>query len=142
MSYLLDTNVLSEFKRPRPDDNVFAWAHSVDEDQTFISVVSIGELRRGVALLPSGRRRTELDAWLREVLPNRFEGRILDVTPTIAEAWGELTAQAKRRGVGLNVIDAYIAATAQAHAMILVTRNINDLRAFDIELFNPWQAPP
>ncbi len=87
MSYLLDTNVLSEFKRPRPDRNVVAWVDAVDEDETFLSVVSIGELRRGIALLPTGSRRTALDAWLGGELRLRFEGRVLDVTPMIAEAW-------------------------------------------------------
>lgn len=141
MSYLLDTNVLSEFKRPRPDSNVLAWTHAVNEDATFISAVSIGEIRRGIALLPIGRRRTDFDEWLREALPHRFEGRILDVTPIVAEAWGELMAAAKQRGVGLHVVDAYLAATAQVHAMTLVTRNSKNFKAFGLEIFNPWTAP-
>jgi len=141
VSYLLDTNVLSEFKRPTPDGNLIAWARAVDESETFISVVSIGEIRRGIALLPSGRRRTEFDEWFREELLVRFERRILDVTPTIAQAWGELTADAKLRGVGLNLMDAYIAATAQIYSMTLVTRNIKDFAEFAVKLINPWQAP-
>jgi predicted nucleic acid-binding protein len=141
VSYLLDTNVLSEFQRPRPDDNVLSWLEAVDEDGVYISVVSLGELRRGVALLAPGRRGTELDAWLREHLRPRFEGRILDITPSVAEAWGELMAQSKRIGVGLHVVDAFLAASAQVHSLNLVTRNIKDFEAFDLEITNPW-APP
>lgn len=141
MSFLLDTNVLSEFKRPRPDGNVFAWANAVNEDETFISVVSIAELRRGVALLAPGRRKMELDEWLREDLRRRFEGRIIDVTPAIAEAWGELMAKAKRCGVGVGLIDAFLAASASVHSLTLVTRNMEDFKVFDLDLTNPWQTP-
>ena len=138
--YLLDTNVLSEFKRPSPDVNVYAWADVVNEEETYVSVVSLGELRFGVSLMPPSRRRTELDAWLGDFVPKRFENRILDVTQAVAEAWGELLAQAKREEVGLSVIDAYIAATARVHGMIVVTRNVRDFRTFGLAILNPWLA--
>jgi predicted nucleic acid-binding protein len=135
----MDTNVLSEFKRPKPDDNVVAWMRAVDEDRTFISVATIGELRRGADLLPQGRRKLELDLWIRQILPSRFDGRILDITPTVAETWGEQMARAKRQGVGLHPIDAFIAATAQVHKMTLVTRNIKDFAICGVGLVDPWR---
>jgi predicted nucleic acid-binding protein len=138
VNYLLDTNVLSEFKRPRPDENVIEWARNVDEARTYVSAVTIGELRRGAALLPEGRRKRELDIWIRHALRSRFDGHILDVTPAVAEAWGELMADAKIRGVGLQPIDALIAATARVHDLALVTRNMKDFSNFDIDLVNPW----
>lgn len=139
--YLLDTNVLSEFKRPRPDVNVYAWADAVNEEATYVSVVSLGELRFGVSLMPPSRRKSELENWLGDLVPKRFDKRVLDVTPAIAEAWGELLARAKRAGVGLSVIDAYIAATARVHGMIVVTRNVQDFETFDLAILNPWLAP-
>ena len=138
MRFLLDTNVLSEFKKPRPDEQVVAWSRAADEDNTFISVVTIGELRRGVALLAKGRRRSEFDEWVREELPRRFEGRILDVTAAVAEEWGELMAGSKLRGLVLEPIDAYIAATARLHALTLVTRNVKDFKNLEIDIINPW----
>lgn len=138
VNYLLDTNVLSEFKRPQPDENVIEWARNVDEDRTFVSAVTFGELRRGAALLSQGRRKTELDIWIRHDLRSRFDRHILDVTPAIAETWGELMAEAKMRGFGLHPIDAFIAATARSHDLALVTRNMKDFRNFDIDLLNPW----
>lgn len=138
MNYLLDTNVLSEFKKPSPDKHVVAWARSVDEDRTFVSVVTLGELRRGITLMSTGRRQAEFDEWLRGDIPSRFERRILDITPSIADAWGELAAKAKQRGLGQHAIDFYIAATARVHAMTVVTRNVKDFLAFDIPILNPW----
>lgn len=138
MNYLLDTNVLSEFKRPRPDENVIEWARNVDEDRTFVSAVTFGELRRGATLLSQGRRKTELDIWIRHDLRSRFDRHILDVTPPIAEVWGELMAAAKMRGVGLHPIDAFIGATARVHDLALVTRNMKDFSNLDINLVNPW----
>ncbi len=138
MNYLLDTNVLSEFKKPSPDEHVVAWARAVDEDRTFISVVTLGELRRGIALMSASRRKAEFDECLRDDIPSRFERRILDITPSIADAWGELTARAKQQGLGPHAIDFYIAATAQVHAMTVVTRNVKDFVAFDMTNSEPW----
>lgn len=138
MKYLLDTNVLSEFKAPKPDPQVRSWLQTVNEDDTFLSVISLGELREGAARLSSGRRKTELEDWLRDELPMRFAGRILDVTCAIADSWGVLNADAKCRGIGVSVTDAYLAATARVHALTLVTRNTRDFRSLDLKLLNPW----
>lgn len=138
--YLLDTNVLSEFKRARPDVNVYAWMDAVNEEKTFVSVVSLAEMRFGVSLMPAGRRKMDLDQWLTDFVPKRFERRILDVTPTIADAWGELLAQAKRQGLGLGVSDGYIAATAKVYGMSVVTRNVKDFQRLGLAIVNPWLA--
>ncbi len=139
-SYLLDTNVLSEFKRPRPDANLYAWVDAVNEEKTFVSVISLAEMRFGVSLMPPSRRKTELDQWLADYVPRRFERRVLDVTPSIANAWGELLAQAKRRGLGLGVSDGYIAATAKFYGMAVVTRNVKDFQSLGLDVVNPWRA--
>ena len=91
MKFLLDTNVVSEWVKPRPDGGVVAWMSEVDEDRVFISVISLAELRRGVERMPSGARRRRLDEWLKEELPLRFEGRVLLIDRVIAEAWGKFS---------------------------------------------------
>lgn len=140
MNLLLDTNVLSEVQRPAPSANVLAWLDTVDEDRTFISVASIAELRRGIALLEDGRRRASLAAWLAHDLPSRFAGRILPIDHTVAELWGDLMAQSRRSGVALPVMDGFFAATALANNLTLVTRNVKDFAAFGVPLLNPWDA--
>ncbi|HMK89743.1 MAG TPA: type II toxin-antitoxin system VapC family toxin [Methylocystis sp.] len=139
MKYLLDTNVLSEFRRLDPDANLTAWLRAADEQGLHVSVATLGELRAGVACLERGRRKANLDEWLRRDLPLRFRGRILDITMAIADLWGVLSAEAKRRGVGVGAVDKYLAATAIVHDMTLVTRNTKDFEAFDLSVLNPWK---
>ncbi|MBV9136058.1 MAG: type II toxin-antitoxin system VapC family toxin [Hyphomicrobiales bacterium] len=139
MNVLLDTNVLSELRRPAPELKVLSWLDSVDEDRVFISTASIAELRRGVALMSAGRRRDALAAWIGIDLPARFGNRILSIDPAIAERWGDLMAESHRTGKALSVMDGFFAATALAHDLTLVTRNTKDFSPFDVPLFNPWQ---
>lgn len=138
MRLLLDTNVLSEVTRPSPDTHVLGWLDRLDEDRTFISVVSIAEIRRGVALMDEGRRRNSLTEWLARDLPQRFEQRVLPVDEAVALAWGDLMGVAKRRGRGLSSMDGLIGATAIAQSLTLATRNIKDFDGFGIDLYNPW----
>ncbi|WP_027575562.1 type II toxin-antitoxin system VapC family toxin [Bradyrhizobium sp. WSM1743] len=138
MNLLLDTNVLSEVQRPAPSPNVLAWLDAIDEDRAFISVASIAELRRGIALLEDGRRRTALAAWLAHDLPTRFAERILPIDHAVAEHWGDLMAQSRRSGIALSVIDGFFAATALANNLTLVTRDVKDFAAFGVPLLNPW----
>lgn len=138
MNVLLDTNVLSEVRRPAPDPKVLAWLDTVDEDRAFISVASIGELRRGIALMDDGRRREALTAWLAEDLPARFAGRILPIDPAIALRWGDLMAQARKSGFALSVMDGFFAATALHRELVLATRNTKDFAPFGVPLLNPW----
>jgi len=135
---LLDTNVLSEVTKPSPDTDVLGWLDRLDEDRTFISVVSIAEIRRGVALMDEGRRRDSLTEWLARDLPQRFEQRVLPVDEAVALAWGDLMGVAKRRGRGLSSMDGLIGATAIAQRLTLATRNIKDFDGFEIDLYNPW----
>jgi toxin FitB len=140
VNLLLDTNVLSEVQRPAPDLKVLGWLDAVDEDRTFISVASIAELRRGIALMDEGRRRNALAAWLADDLPARFAARLLPIDHAVAERWGDLMAQSRRSGVALSVMDGFFAATALANNLTLVTRNVKDYAAFGVPLFNPWGA--
>ncbi|MER9329922.1 type II toxin-antitoxin system VapC family toxin [Mesorhizobium sp. M0488] len=140
MRLLLDTNVLSEVTRPAPDARVLDWLDGLDEDRSFISVVSIAEIRRGVALMDEGRKREALAQWLAQDLPQRFEQRVLPVDEPIALAWGDLMGLAKRRGRALSSMDGLIAATAIAQELTLATRNTKDFDGFGLELLDPWRA--
>jgi hypothetical protein len=138
VNLLLDTNVLSEVQRPAPDPKVLGWLDNVDEDRVFISVATIAELRRGIALMDDGRRRAALTVWLVNDLPARFADRILLIDQTVAERWGDLMAQSRRSGVALSVMDGFFAATALAKELTLVTRNVRDFAPFGVRLHNPW----
>ncbi len=138
MRLLLDTNVLSEVTKPRPEGRVLAWLDGLDEDRSFISVVSIAEIRRGVALMDNGRKRDALVEWLALDLPQRFEHRVIPVDERVALAWGDLMGEAKRRGRGMSSMDGLIAATAVAHGLVLATRNIKDFEGVGINLIDPW----
>ena len=140
MRLLLDTNVLSEVTKSAPAPRVLEWLNQLDEDRSFISVVSIAEIRRGVALMDPGRKRRVLTEWLAQDLPQRFDQRVLHVDESIALAWGDLMALAKSRGRGLSSMDGLIAATAAANQLTLATRNTKDFEGFGIDLFDPWSV--
>ena len=137
MNFLLDTNVLSEVHRPTPDLKVLTWLDGVDEDRVFLSVASIAELTRGIALMADGRRRGALTAWLANDLPERFGDRILPIDAVVANRWGDLMAQSRKSGVALSVMDGFFAATALAKELTLVTRNVKDFAPFGVPLLNP-----
>ncbi len=136
--FLLDTNIPSEFRTPRPEPRVAQWLDSVDENLVFISVVTLGEIRKGCELLDAGKRRSELEQWLDVEVREWFAGRILPVTDAIAERWGRLEAKRQRLGLPLNIADGQIAATALEHGLTLVTRNVNDFRELGLRIHNPW----
>jgi predicted nucleic acid-binding protein len=140
VSFLLDTNVVSEWVKQRPDPGVVAWLAEVDEDRVFLSVVTLAELRHGVDRLADGNRRRRLDVWLRDEIPLRFEGRLLPVDQAVAESWGQLVAQRETAGRRIAVMDAFIAATANVHGLKLVTRNESDFRSAVNEIVNPWKS--
>jgi len=136
--FLLDTNIPSEFRNPRPEPRVVEWVDSVAEGSVFISVVTLGEIRKGCELLDPGKRRKELERWLEVEVREWFAGRILPVTDAIAERWGRLEATRQRLGLPLNTADGQIAATALEHGLTVVTRNVNDFRDLGVVVFNPW----
>jgi len=136
--FLLDTNIPSELTRPLPQPSVSQWLDEVDDELLYFSVVSLGEVLKGIASLPTSKRRNELQQWLDETLRPWFEGRILPVNEPIAERWGMLAGQCKINGRPLKVADGFIAATALEHDLTVVTRNVRDFEGLGVELFNPW----
>jgi predicted nucleic acid-binding protein len=138
VNFLLDTNVLSEWTRPRPNAGLVAWLAAADEDRLFISVVTLAELRRGIERLADGSRRTRLDEWLRNDLPIRFDGRILSIDRVVADIWGKVVARVEAVGRPMSTMDAFIAATAEVHGLTLVTRNTSDFKPALDSIVNPW----
>jgi toxin FitB len=138
--FLLDTNIPSELIRTRPDPRVGNWVYDQDEQSLYLSVVSIGELRRGFVTLPAGKRRSELERWFEHDLLPRFQGRILPITHSIADRWGGLDGRCQLKGTRLNTADGMIAATALEHELTVVTRNVKDFDGLDIDVFNPWDC--
>ena len=141
MSFLLDTNVVSEWVKPQPDPSVVTWLAEVDEDRVFMSVASFAEIRHGIEMMPAGRRRERLMSWFTDELPVRFEGRILGIDQRIAETWGVVMARGQKAGATLGSMDAFFAATAEAHGLTLVTRNVGDFAQALIPLLDPWKPP-
>ena len=140
--YLLDTNVISEYTRAQlPDERVRRWIDAQDEGTLHLSVLTFGEIRKGVDLLPQGAKRQRLDEWLSTELTQRFRGRVLPITLEITLTWGMLDARAQTRGRRLAVVDGLLAATAILHDLSVVTRNVKDFGACGVELLNPWQGP-
>jgi len=139
VSYLLDTNAVSEWFKPRPDPGVVAWLDQVDEDRTYLSVITLGELRKGVDRLAGGRRRDRLDRWLTGELPERFGGRLLPVDAVVADEWGRLLAGTGNAGSAVDDADALIAATAKVHGLQVVTRNVHHFAAAGVDVISPWQ---
>ena len=137
--YLVDTNCISEAVRLRPDPRVMSWLEAADEDLLYLSVLTLGEIRKGVASLPQGRRRVSLESWLNLELQARFLGRILSIDEAIADRWGLLAATAKNKGRGLSAIDGLLAATAIQHNLTIVSRNDTDFADTQVPVVNPWK---
>jgi predicted nucleic acid-binding protein len=137
--YLVDTNIPSELTRERPDSHVTTFLQSVEKDSVFLSVMTIGEICKGIASLPFSQKRTALEAWLNVDVRSWFAGRILPVSEDIAERWGHLAAARKLQGTPLAVVDGVIAATALHQGLTIVTRNTRDFTGLGMELLNPWE---
>jgi predicted nucleic acid-binding protein len=138
--FLLDTNCISEVVRKKPDPLVLHWLDAADESILYLSVLTLGEIRKGVAGLPQSRRQTPLETWLELDLKSRFSGRILPIDRFIADRWGLLSAEAKRRGKSLSAIDGLLAATALHHNLTIVSRNVDDFSGTQVPILNPWAA--
>jgi predicted nucleic acid-binding protein len=139
--YLVDTNIPSELTRQQPDARVADFIRKAGKENLFLSVMTIGEICKGIDLLPASPKRTLLEGWLDVEVRAWFAGRILSVTEAIAERWGHLAAAAKKQGVTLAVVDGVIAATAMEHSLTLVTRNTKDYVGLGISLLSPWDLP-
>jgi predicted nucleic acid-binding protein len=137
--YLLDTNVISELTKLRPESKVVSWFQATGEELLYLSVLTVGEIRKGIDSLPRSNKRALLESWLANDLVLRFAGRILVVNLDIAERWALISAQAKIAGASLAVIDGLMAATALHHNLTLVTRNTKDVQVAGINTLNPWQ---
>ena len=138
--FLLDTNCLLELVSLKPSPRVLDWFAAADEDLLYLSVLTLGAIRKGIAGLPNSKKRTRLATWLEVELVSRFRGRIIEVDQAVADRWGLLTAQAKALGTPLPVIDALLAATAVHHNLTLVSRNIRDFEPIQVSILNPWRA--
>ena len=138
MSFLLDTSVVSELVRKSPHLPVLKWIGEQDETSLYLSVVTIGEIEKGIARLPASARRSRLQSWVRRDLIGRFGERLLAVDIRAATRWGTLTGESERRGVPLPVIDSLIAATALVHGFAVVTRNVTDFERCGVACVNPW----
>lgn len=137
MSYLIDTNVLSELRRKSPDPGVVGWFAQRPPATLYLSVLTLGEIRKGIEGIGDETRRQTLLDWLETDLPTFFLGRILAVDGPVADRWGRLSAAAGRP---VPAIDSLLAATALAHDLVLVTRNVKDFSGLPVQLFNPWSG--
>jgi len=134
---LLDTCVVSEAIKPNPEPKVLAWLDAVDEDALSLSVVAVGELKRGIELLTEGEKKSDLGLWFAELM-ERFRGRILDLDAGTMLVWGELSARLKKSGRTMPVMNSLVAACALRHNALLVTRNTGDYEASGVSLSDPW----
>lgn len=136
--FLLDTNVISELVKPRPEPKVCSWIEAVDESLLFLSVLTTGEIRKGITSVRDASRRMRLEAWLDRDLAIRFSGRILPIDQAVADRWGRLAGNAAARRSPLPVIDGLLAATALHFDLVLVTRDTMQVAITSVPFFNPW----
>jgi predicted nucleic acid-binding protein len=139
VSYLIDTNVLSELRRKAPDTQVVQWFARRPVATLYLSVLTLGELRKGIDAMADAARRLSLLDWLETELPAFFAGRILPIDAAVADRWGRIVAQAGRP---VPAVDSLLAATAAQHGLVLVTRNLRDVQDLGVPVLNPWTPPP
>jgi len=138
VKFLLDTCLVSELVKKEPNPKVMAWLDECDEQNLFLSVLTLGELQKGISKLVDGVKKENLQNWVEYDLAERFEGRILELGLSTALAWGKLQGETEQKGEKLPVMDSLIAATAAAHGLYVVTRNTSDLERCQAKVFNPW----
>lgn len=139
MRYLLDTCVISELIKQQPDQKVVQWISDIDETSLFISVLTIGELHKGIEKLPESRKKSILHKWVSYDLEKRFKNRIIDFDIKTAATWGKIQAKSELLGRTLPAIDGLIAATGIFNGLVVVTRNIKDMQVSGADLLNPWK---
>ena len=136
MNYLVDTNVLSELAKPLPADGVLAWFRT-HQSNLYVSSISIGEIRKGLELLPAGKRKAGLQAWFKSIC-ECMEGRILSFNTSTAHVWGHMVGTLEKKGIKLPTIDSQLAATASRNGLTMVTRNVDDFKHTGVKLLNPF----
>lgn len=139
MKFLLDTCVISEIIRPNPASQVIEWIKNEDESTFFISVLTFGELHKGIEKLVESKRKNELHDWVENDLKERFMNRILDIDLQVALLWGRIQGLAERTGRPMPAVDSLLAATGIAHHLTVVTRNTADMKESGAALLNPWK---
>ena len=138
MKYLLDTCLISELLKEAPNAAVIRWLDAQDEQRLFLSVLTVGELQKGISKLLDSARKDELQAWVEHDLVMRFTGRVIDIDKDAMLIWGRMQGESERKGESLPVMNSLIAATAKAHGLVVVTRNVKDLKRCQVRVCNPW----
>lgn len=138
MKYLLDTCVISEIFKPQPDENVLSWVQNKNENSLYLSVLTFGEIEKGIEKALDSARKRKLQLWVEQDLKQRFENRIIPIDLEVSARWGAIQGQAELAGKSMPVIDGLIAVSGLVHNCIVVTRNIADMAQSAVELLNPW----
>ena len=138
MNYLLDTCVISELIKPKPNSKVLKWLRSCQDETLFLSSLTIGEIQKGISKLPNSQKKTNLQDWMDNELIRRFEKRILGFNYKVAQKWGKIQASAEAAGTKMPVIDSLIASIGISYEMTVVTRDISGMKNSGVKLFNPW----
>ncbi len=138
MKYLIDTCVIGEVIKSKPNFKVLSWLKSQKENHLYISVLTLGEISKGIEKVKNKKRKKELHLWLTDDLQERFSGRILPVNEQVAMTWGQIQGKAELRGKSMPAIDGLIAATALVFNMTVVTRNTSDMEESGVVLLDPW----
>lgn len=135
----MDTCVISELIRAEPSPKVMEWIDGQEEQRLHLSVITLGEIEKGIAKLAEGRKKMQLQAWLADELMERFNGRIFGITTEVARCWGKMLGESEKTGRSLPVVDGLIAATAITNGLIVVTRNTTDMNGSGATLLDPWE---
>jgi predicted nucleic acid-binding protein len=138
VKYLLDTCVISELTKPIPNNNVIRWLKNIQSDSLFISVITIGEIRKGLTKLKESEKKQRLTEWL-DALLRQYSERILPVDLDIAQNWGIIQGNTEKTGKPMSSVDSMLAATAYTHNLTVVTRNEKDFEAGNVLMINPWK---
>jgi len=140
MNYLIDTCILSEFTRRIPDEKVIQWIDNIEEEKLFLSVITIGEIQRGIERLHESHRKTEQLVWMNNQLIERFAQRIIPLDTGTLCLWGSLSARLESSGIPMPVMDSLIAATALQHNLVIVSRNVSNFVPCGVQIINPWEG--
>jgi toxin FitB len=139
VAYLLDTCAISEMVAVQPNENVLSWFQTQDEKTLFLSIITIGEIEKGIYQLPASKKRTLLETWLFDDLVPNFHGRILDINRRMITTWAKMIADLKTKGIVRPSFDSLIEAAALHHQLILVTRNVKNFQDSPVTILNPWE---